>query len=455
MIDYSRSSQTKSSIRPPDLYEYFVDNFWFRAADLNNQTINAPLKGSHNADVVIVGGGFTGLSSAYNIKKKFPNKKIVLLEGACCGYGASGRNGGFCITTEWLQGIEDSTDKEKEVLLRIASYGLEQIKHMITEYDLDCDLEENGMLEVALNERQLVGLEEDHHFYQQAGMTSNLLEQDQVREQINSPVFKAGLQTPYGAILNPAKLARGMKRVVEDLGVEVREQTIVTKITPGKSILIDTELGDISAPIAVVATNAYSHKIGLFNNRVIPVAVFQIATAPLNKNQWKSIGWKNRQGLSDLSAMFSYSRPTADGRIVFGGVNPQYYANDKLASGNDKFASQYLVEEFFRFFPQLKGLQIEHAWGGTTALTVGNKASVGTLDHHENIYYGVGYSEGVPSTQTAGRMIAELISGEINDFTNHYVVNHHMPYAGPTGLRRYFAAGAKWIMKKFDYPLYR
>jgi len=107
------SPKRGSNLRPPDLYEYFVDNFWFKAADLENQKINEPLRGSHKADVVIVGGGFTGLSSAYHIQEKFPGKKIVLLEGACCGYGASGRNGGFCINTsllDWEQSDPEGPD---------------------------------------------------------------------------------------------------------------------------------------------------------------------------------------------------------------------------------------------------------------------------------------------------------------------------------------------------------
>jgi glycine/D-amino acid oxidase-like deaminating enzyme len=278
---------------------------------------------------------------------------------------------------------------------------------------------------------------------------------DELKSEINSPLFIAGLIKPSGAILNPAKLARGMKRVVEELDVEVREQTVVTRITPGKTILVDTELGDIEAPDIVIATNAYSHKLGFFKNRVLPVGVFQIATEPLSDKQWESIGWQNRQGLSDERALYHYSRPTADGRIVTGGVSPQYYGNDLLTSGNDKFISRLIEEDFIAFFPQLRGLRIEHAWGGTTALTLGNKSSIGVMGNYKNIYYGVGYYQGVPSTQTAGRIIAELMAGEENDFTNHFVVNQNIPYSGPSVVRKYFSIAAKRLMEKFDLPLYR
>jgi glycine/D-amino acid oxidase-like deaminating enzyme len=256
---------------------------------------------------------------------------------------------------------------------------------------------------------------------------------------------------PFGATLNPAKLAFGMKRVVEDVGVEVRERTVVSRITPGRVNVVDTELGDIRAPILIIALNAYGHKLGFFKNRVVPVSVFQIATAPLTKDQWESIGWSNQQGLSDLRALFSYSVPTADGRIVMGGSDFTYYDNDALSSGNDKTVTHRVIDNLFAFFPQLEGLQIENAWGGTTAYTLGRVPSVGVMGDHRNIYYGTGFDEGVPSTQTAGRIIADLMAGERNEFTSHFIVNRKIPYAGPARVRGLFGRGVKWMMKNWGY----
>ena len=452
---FSRSHGKRAQLRPPDLYEYSVDNYWFKTIDLEAESISPRLRGSRTADVVIVGGGYTGLSAAYHIHRIFPDKKIALVEGAHCGYGASGRNGGFCVTTDWIDGLEDLGPEECRQALDVASYGLRQIKHLIAEHGLECDLEETGMLDMALTDKQVKSLADDHALYSRLGLESTLLNGDELKAEIDSPVFKAGLVTPYGAILNPAKLVLGMKRIAEEAGVEIWERTIVTRVTPGRTVLIDTELGEIRAPVLVLATNAYSHKLGFFRNRVMPVGVFQIATAPLSPSQWESIGWHNRRGLADASPLFSYSRPTADGRIVMGGVNSQYYAGDSLASGNDKTVTRSIEAELFRFFPQLEGLAIEHAWGGTTALTLGNTPSVGVMGDDKNIFYGVGFSEGVPSTQTAGRIIADLMAGESNEFTNHYVVNHNIPYAGPTALRGPLARGAKWLMNTFDLPLYR
>jgi len=447
---FSRSHNWGQNLRPPDLYEYFVDNFWFKAADLENQTINEPLRGSHKADVVIVGGGYTGLSAAYNIRIKFPDKNIVLLEGACCGYGASGRNGGFCIMTgllDWNQ--KDAERRQKDLV--VSSYGLNQIKMMIAEHGIECDFEENGMLEVAMNDKEIKSLEEYRDELKVFGLESTLLQGNELKAEINSPLFTAGLKMPFGATLNPAKLAREMMRVVEDVGIEIRERTVVTRITPGKVNLVDTELGNIRAPIMVIALNAYGHKLGFFKNRVFPVSVFQVATEPLSKAQWDSIGWHNQQGISDLRALFSYSTPTVDGRIVMGGSDFTYYDNDALSSGNDKTVTQRVTDNLFGFFPQLEGLQIEHAWGGTTSYTLGRVPTVGVMGEHQNIYFGTGFNEGVPSTQTAGRIIADLMAGEKNEFTDHFIVNRKIPYAGPTRLRGFFGRGVKWMMKNLGY----
>jgi glycine/D-amino acid oxidase-like deaminating enzyme len=131
-----------------------------------------------------------------------------------------------------------------------------------------------------------------------------------------------------------------------------------------------------------------------------------------------------------------------------GGSDVKYYANDLLCSGNDKTVTRRIKKDLFAFFPQLAGLQIEHAWGGTTAYTRGGNPSVGVMGDYNNIYYGVGLSEGVPSTQTSGRIIADLMAGEINEFTTHYIVNRNIPYAGPKRIRSTFARGTKWMLKR-------
>jgi gamma-glutamylputrescine oxidase len=437
--------------RPPDLYEYFLDNFWFETVDLENQKINPPLKGSHKADIVIIGGGFTGLASAYHLIRKFPDKKIVLLEGACCGYGASGRNGGF--VTPSVPGIGAYMKEAGPELGRKAfdatQYGVEKIKEMIAEDGIECDFEENGVLMAAMDEGQAELLQKEYDTLKEMGLKISLVQGKELEAEVQSPRYLAGLNLDFGAILNPAKLARGMKGVVEAAGVDIRERTVVMRVTPGKTHRIETEMGEISAPTLVLGLNGYAHKIGFFRNRVIPLASYMIATEPLSKDQWESIGWQNRRGIFDMRLHFDYMRPTADGRIAIGGSDEPYYANDELSSGNNKRALGSLTKSLFTTFPQLEGLRIDYAWGGTMGFTIDFTPSVGVMGDHENIYYGVAYNgQGVAFAQSAARIITDLMAGESSDLTDLFVVNRKLAYAGPQSLRVIPWNLTKWYYEK-------
>jgi glycine/D-amino acid oxidase-like deaminating enzyme len=450
-LSYGLGRLGRDPARPPQLYEYFLDNFWFEAADLEHQELNAPLKGSHKADIVIIGGGFTGLSSALHLIGRFPDKKIVLLEGACCGYGASGRNGGFCDAgiPGMMDYIHDAGPEKGRAAFENTLYGIRQIQQLVSEHGVECDFEENGMLEAAMNDEQARQLEEHQKVYASMGLESALVQGKELEAEVKSPRYVAGLKFPHGGIVNPAKLARGTKTVVEKAGVEVRERTVVMRVTPGKEHRVETEMGEIRAPILVLGLNGYSCKLGFFRNRVIPLCSYVIATEPLSAAQWEAIGWQNRQGIADMRLLFDYQRPTADGRIVIGGSDYPYYANDALSSGNNKPVIELLTRSLFTTFPQLEGLRIDHAWGGTMGFTLDFTPSVGILGEHKNLFYGVAYNgEGVAFGQTAGRIITDLIAGEESDLTKLFVVNHRIPYAGPEKLRIVSARLQKWYLMR-------
>lgn len=424
--------------RPAWISEFFLDNFWFESSRLYAQPPNPPLRDSIKADVAIVGGGFTGLASAYHLKQKFPEKRIVLLESAYCGYGASGRNGGMAIPIHPVAFsiAQEQGPEAARKFVALNSQGLDLIKELAASRGVNCDLEETGILMLGLEDKHLESLAEWNQTAHEIGIKSNLLGRSEIEKELQTRRYVGGLNLPAGAILNPAKLARGLKTVVEGLGVEVFERTRVVHIAPGSRVRIRTEEGAVESPVLVLAANGYSAKLGFFKNRFIPLCNYVIATAPLTPRQLESIGWSGRQMLWDTRVEFDYFRLTADNRIVFGGELAPYFYGGELSSGNYPPSLKMLEQSLFTTFPQLAGTAITHRWGGIMAFTLDMLPSIGVTGPNRNIYYGLGYSgEGVVLTQLAGKIISQLYAQEDTELTRFPFVNRGLPLIPPEPAR--------------------
>jgi glycine/D-amino acid oxidase-like deaminating enzyme len=433
-----RRAFTDDPHRPPKLYEYFLDNFWFEAAGLYDESINPPLKGRQLADIAIVGGGFAGMSAAYNLQRRFPGKRIVLLEGACCGYGASGRNGGFAdVGTPGLGYVYENAGPEAARAYYDATVlGMEQIQTFVGKHGVDCDFEMNGAMMLATEEGHLEELAKTKQRFDSMGIEVALLDQAAVRERVRSERFIGGMRDPHHAILNPAKLARGIKRVIESMGVVISERSKVMRVEPGKPLRIVTEFAEVRADQAVIALNGYAPQLGFFRNRLIPLCNYVAATEPLSEAQLASIGWSGREGLSDQRVQFMYLRLTADHRIVFGGESAPYFYDSSPSSGNYRPSLEKLHNSLLTTFPQLEGVRFTHGWGGTMGFTADFVPSVGTLGEAGNLFYAVAFNgEGVVMTQLAGQILSRLIAGDESELTQLALVNKRMPYVGHEPLR--------------------
>lgn len=401
--------------RPPELFEYFVDCFWFDAAGLRDAPLRPPLAGEQRADVAILGGGFTGLATAYHLARRDPSRRIVVLEGARCGYGASGRNGGFAdvMYTGFPDYVAAHGPERARPVYDAIALGMASIERFVAEHGVDCDFERNGSLRMAAGDAQVEALAASVEAARGLGIEARLVEGAELRALVGTERFRAGLLAPDTAILNPAKLARGMLRVVESLGVEVFEATRVLRVEPGDPLRIRTEFGAVAVPRAVVALNGYAPQIGLLASRLLPLANYVVATEPLSPQQWEAIGWRGRQGLSDARVQFMYLRPTADGRIVAGGEGAPYYYGSRPSSGNHAPAIERLQQSLLETFPQLAGIRFTHAWGGTMAFTRDFTPRVGALDDAGRLSFGLGYcGEGVVMSQLFGRLLAGLVDGQ-------------------------------------------
>jgi glycine/D-amino acid oxidase-like deaminating enzyme len=433
-----RRAFERDAERPPALHERFVDGFWMESAGMWETPVHPPLRGRQRADVAVVGGGFCGMAAAWHVARRFPGKRVVLLEGARCGYGASGRNGGFADPgmpgMEWVYetyGAETARAYYDATLL-----GLAQIRAFAREQGVDCELEPNGNMVLAAEESDLEGLAGEQARCRELGIEAELLDREALRRSLRTERFAGGLKLPEACILNPAKLAMGMRRALESAGVEVSERSRVLRLEPGAPVRITTEFADVEAAQAVIALNGYAPQLGLFADRILPLCNYVCATEPLSPAQWEAIGWTGREGISDTRVQFMYLRPTADGRIVFGGESAPYFYGGRPSSGNYRPAIEKLQHSLLLTFPQLEGVRFTHAWGGTMGFTLDFVPSVGHLDGAPNVFYAGGFNgEGVVMTQLAGLILADLVAGEQSALTRLPIVDKRMPWLPPEPLR--------------------
>ena len=427
--------------KPPWISEYYVRSIWLETAGFY-ETLPNPVFAENNAkaDIVIIGGGLTGLASAYHLSKGFPHKRIVLLEAARCGYGASGRNGGI------LQGFDNTLIMElyqKHGLeaarryLEIDRQGPLLMHALIKEHQIDCDLEKSGLVELALDAEEMQTLVQYEKKWRTLGIEARLLNQDEIKQKLNSEMYCGGLRKDDCANLNPAKYALGLKAVVEDLGVEIYECTKVVSVQAGGQVQLDTEFGSLTAGAAVLATNAYSHKLGYFKKRLFPIGAYIMATEPLNAQNLSAIGWEGRETMFDIRREKYYFRLTSENRIVIGGGLSPYFYGNQISSGNYNPAFRQLERGFYKIWPQLEDVQITHKWGGTLGMTFDFHPTIGVMEDNRNIYYAVGYSgHGVSWSQLAGKIIAQLYAAEDTELTRFYCVNKTPPYLPPEPFRK-------------------
>ena len=433
--------------RPPALYEFYVDSFWMDSAGMGNEPVRPPLRGAQKADVAIVGGGFCGMATAYHLARLLPGKRIVLLDGARCGYGASGRNGGFADPgMPGLGWVYDTLGPEgARAYWDATALGLTQIHAFANEHD--CDLESNGSLELATEPEHLDALAEQQRRYRSMGLETELLDRAAVRKAIASDRFAGALRIPSHAILNPAKLALGMRRAIEAAGVVVSERSKVLAIDPGHPVRIRTEYADIDAAKAVIAVNGYAPQLGLFAQQILPLTNYVCATEPLSQQQLDSIGWAGREGLADTRTEFMYLRLTKEGRIVFGGESSPYFYGSSPATGVYRPSIERLEKSLLVTFPQLEGVRFTHTWGGTMGFTRDFVPSIGRLGGSDNVFYGVGFcGEGVVMTQLAGMILARLVAGEQDSLTRLPIVGKRMPWVGPEPLRSLAVRLTEWAL---------
>jgi glycine/D-amino acid oxidase-like deaminating enzyme len=391
-----------------------VGGFW--QADLGLPARRPALAGDLDVDVAIIGGGYTGLWTAYYLRLADPSLRVVVLEAEHAGFGASGRNGG------WLSGTATGSREHYAArsgraavvrMERAAIATLPEVERVCAEEGIDADLVRGGTLHVAQNPAQLARLEDDVRSERAWGLTDDdlrLLEPDELRARIRIAGALGASYTPHCARIHPAKLVRGLAAAVERRGATIYEDTRVLAVERGRAV---TASGRVRADWIVRATEGYTARLPGLRRALLPLGSSMIVTEPLSAAVWDEIGWQACETLLDGAHVYSYSQRTADGRIAIGGRGVPY----RFASGVDTDAecppetAEQLRRTLVGLFPATADAQIEHRWAGVLGLARDWCASVGA-DRASGIAWAGGYiGNGVSTANLAARTLVDLVLG--------------------------------------------
>ena len=431
-------------------------SYWMATRDY---TPGAPLQGEIEVDVAIVGGGFTGLSSAYHIKTAEPNLKVALLESEVIGFGASGRNGGFNMTlfglTLSITALRFSKQKAKEAQLYMER-AVDYLRDLVVELGIDCDYEHPGFLRVATSEKYKKRILHEMELAHKLGLEGiEWLDEAQTQEQVKSPLYIGAWWEPRCGILNPAKLSWGWADVIRPLGVEIYENSPVAEITRQNGrVRLATPNGSVRADKVVMATNAWSHFFKELKRKQVPVWTHIVMTEPLTEKHFKEIGWQNRQGIEDARNLVHYYRPTVDNRLVMGGRDVSLSYGQDMDQDLNPVTFEGLKDDVRELFPALKDIQFTHEWGGPVSVPLDMAPAIGFAGD-KNVVYSLGtVGHGVSMTQLNGRTVADLILEKKTDLTDVFFVNRRTIPWPPQPLRslaiKAIRGYMQWEDSRFD-----
>jgi len=374
-------------------------------------------------DLAIVGGGLSGLWAALEAKEAAPGREVVLLEGSRIAHAASGRNGGF-MSSSLTHGVGNGMarlPKEMHALERLGLENFEEAMVAMGRLEIDCDLEAVGDVAVALAPHEEGWLAEEVDELRRLGHEVEWLDGERMREEVRSPLFRAGRwQRSGSALIDPAKLCWGLALAAERLGARIHEHTRVERIErSGAGVELRTPSGRLRARQGLLATSAFPALIPAIRRRVVPVYDYVLVSEPLSARQRESVGWRRRQGLSDSANRFHYYRLTADGRILWGGYDAIYNYGGRIGASLEQRERSFagLAQRFFTCFPQLEGIRFTHRWGGAID-TCSRFFAFHDTALGGRVAYSVGHTGlGLGASRFGARVALDLLAGRDTETT--------------------------------------
>jgi glycine/D-amino acid oxidase-like deaminating enzyme len=426
---------------------------WLDVAD--RPPAREPLRGARIADLVVVGGGLTGLWSAMRALERDAARDVVLIESGRIAEAASGRNGGF-VDASLTHGLENGLahfPRESAVLERLGRENLEAIASTVAHEEIACGFERTGSLEVATAPWQAVGLAERASLGMEFGQSIEVLERSVLRRRVDSPTYLAGLaHLDRTALVDPARLAFGLALAAEARGAAIHEHSEVVGIErEGSGVRVSTPEGSVRAVHVIVATSAFPPLVRRIRRYVLPVYDYVLATEPLSSAQLASLGWSGREGISDLGNQFHYYRLTPDDRLLFGGFDAIYHFGNGLGGGRDVRPASFalLADHLISTFPQLEGVAISHAWGGAIDTCSRFCAFFGrALD--SRVVYAAGFTGlGVGASRFAADVMIDLLGGATERSELEMVRKAPVPFP-PEPLRSLVVAQTRRSLRHAD-----
>lgn len=393
-------------------------------------------------DVAVVGAGFTGLWTAFELQRRDPGLRIAVLESEVAGFGASGRNGSWCVP-ELNAGIDlliARFGRDRALAVQQAlSDTVGEVARSLEEAAVEAAFDRAGVMLLARGAYQVPLLQAQLQAYRRAGLADQYtwLDRKAVAEWVDVAGVVAGLYTASGATLHPGKAVRGLAEAVERRGASIYEQTPVRRVKPGQPAVVDTDRGLVRAGVVVLALEAYLTQLPGYHRRLLPLYSLITLTEPLSAEQLARVNWSKRICLASMRLSVDYLALTEDRRILVGGRGAPYsYGSRILSSSEQHPATHANLQRMFReWFPALREVGFTHSWGGVLGMPRDWIPQIG-FEPARGLAFAYGYTgHGVATTNLAGRTLADLITGRTSELTQLPLVGHRSPSWEPEPLR--------------------
>ena len=403
-------------------------------------TARAPLGGDTEADVAIVGAGYTGLWTAHYLSKADPKLRIVVLEQAVAGFGASGRNGGWCsalFATSYGRIAEEHGVEAALAMHRAMCDAVDEVGKASAELGIDCHYAKGGTVSAARTRAQLERARDEVASLRELGVGEEdirLASAQEARQELGATDVLGAVVNPNCAAVHPARLVRGLASAVERNSVKLYESTPAIAVEQHRVV---TGSGTVRAEVVIRATEGYTGRLKNMGRTVVPIYSLMIATEPLSRDFWADAGLARRQTFSDMRHLVIYGQRTADDRIAFGGRGAPYHFRSAIdpAFDQDHNVHSAIRTTLVELFPALADTEITHTWGGPLGITRDWHPSVG-YDARSGLGWAGGYAgDGVSTTNLAGRTLADLVLGRDTDLVGLPWVGHKSPKWEPEPFR--------------------